>query len=336
MNRSAMALARSLVEHVTAAGVVDVELLTLDPAEAIGSDSSVEVTWVPADRLPADCSIAATYDWQTSPAQIKVAQDASPGRRRFSLLHEYGHHLRDQDLDVMTALFAAGRRSGELEERMCDAFASLVLMPLQVRESAFGRGVTARGVADLIATSRASAQAVAVAAAESLNLPGYVLLVNRSGECVFAARCGDVYPVRRGAAQEGLLARAGAGPALRGIARVSVGTGSRTSELNIESAPLRNGAVVVAVDGPLPGMPFSGGRAGFANPTEGWCDECTAAFSSFAAGCEECGDPRCPSCGSCSCPTRPVAGERVCPECHDLLPPAAFPTPAARVCSGCA
>jgi hypothetical protein len=336
MTRSAGALARTLIDHVRSAGVLDLDLLTSHPLEALKADPSVEVDWVAANRLPADCSIAATYDGSVSPARITVAEDASAGRRRFSLLHEYGHHLRNEVTEVLTVLFAARGRSGPLEEKMCDAFASLVLIPDRTRANAFAGGVTAAAVAKLMAASGASKQAVAVAAAESMTHPGYVMLLNADGEAEFAARSGDVFPIRRGTEQRGLLSRAAAGVAVRGVAELHRGGGVMTPELNVEAAVAPGCVVVVAVDGPASGATFSGGRYAYGSPADGWCEECSKSFTTFAAGCPTCGEPKCPDCGSCGCGLKTVVGERTCEGCWTVQPPAAFESPNADKCRDCA
>lgn len=327
-------LAHLLVEHVRAQGIVDPDLLTRNPLEALDDDPSVKVTWVAADTLPPGCSIAATYIRATVPAQIAVAEDAAPGRRRFSLLHEYGHHLRNQVIPVIEALWKARTLSAQLEEKVCDAFASFVLIPTSVRREAFAEGVTAASVLDLMARSSASEQAVAVAAAEEMPLPGYVMLLTPDGEVDFAARSDDVFPVRRGTVQGGFLARAAGGVARQGVAEIDLGGGVMTPELNVDAASRGGRVVAVAVDGPAPWQKFSAGRTLYAKPLDGWCDECSQSFTTYNT-CAYCGEPKCPACGRCGCEVRPVTGERVCTSCFILQPPAAYPSPTATECNDC-
>ena len=334
MNRQADQLASLLLDHVSQERVVDLQRLSRNPQEALGDDPSIQLSWVPPESLPPGCSIAATYDPTTSPASIRVAQDASAGRRRFSLLHEYAHHLREQVLEVLEVLFRSPQ-ADVLTERMCDAFASRVLIPDSARQVAFQDGVRARAVATLMESTSASAQAVAVAAAESMDEPGYVVLLNSAGEAKFAARAGDVFPARRGTPQRGLLERAAGGAFLTGVASLDLGGGRISRELNTETAPAGRYFVAVMVDGPAPWTRFSGGRATFVPAGEGWCEECSEAFTSYRPACEQCGDLHCPTCGSCGCDPGSVAGERECAVCYTVQPPAAFETAQTNVCVAC-
>lgn len=335
MSASAAHLARVLVEHARSAAVVDLTELSREPRDALAADESVEVRWVDAGSLPPGCSIAATYNRSMSPARISIAQDASAGRRRFSVLHEYAHHLRYQVPEVLTSLFEARGRSSAIEEKMSDAFASFVLIPEEVRLQAFEDGVTAKSVVELIAASSASEEAVAVAAAEAMSEPGYVLLLNPAGQAVFAARSGDVYPVVRGTAQSGDLLRAATGGNVRCLATIEQGGGVRTGELHIDSAPARSHVVVVAVDGRPAWSPgFSLGRNHYSAPPDGWCVDCSKEFSNYQT-CRFCHEPVCPDCGDCGCESRPVQGERTCEGCWTEQPPAAYSSPTATRCLAC-
>ncbi len=328
-------LAAALVRHVQSAGVVDTELLRRDPAAALSCDPTVEVVWIDPSNLPPGCSVAAGYDRSADPARLLVALDASEGRRKFSLLHEFAHHLRDQVLEVLEALFGAAGAGERLEERVCDEFAAQVLLPRAAVAAVLAEGVTARSVLSLMQSGAASAQACAVAAARLLPAPGYVMLLNPAGEATFAARARDVLPIARGTVQDGPLARAAAsGLALRDRVRVTYGTGNRGPEMFCDTAS--NGRVHVAVlvaDSP----PWGGltiGRAPHEAPAEQWCEDCSSAFVSYARACKDCGARACVDCGRCEC-SAAARGERPCATCFQTLAPAAFSSAAAAVCSGC-
>lgn len=290
---------------------------------ALESDASVTVHQVDVAQLPPGCSIAATYDRSVVPARISVSNDRGLAGQRFSLLHEYAHHLRDQVPSVLRALFASGRRAASLEESVCDAFASLCLIPAAARAEAFAEGVTARRVADLIANSSASDWAVAVAAAQALTMPGYVLLLDRDAHVIFAARGLDAIAVRRGTTQSGLLERAARGVPSQGTERVALSPGSLTAELSVDAVPVESGAVVVAVDGPALGGLYSA-RSTWSVVEDVVCDSCGSEYSALGAGCMACGVVRCPRCGRCECLSPPVVGEKLCKRCFILKPPTEF------------
>jgi hypothetical protein len=326
-------LAQLLVDHVRDEGVVDLDLLCREPKTALESDASVTVHEVDVAQLPPGCSIAATYDRSVVPARISVSNDRGLAGQRFSLLHEYAHHLRDQVPTVLSALFASGRRAANLEESVCDAFASQCLIPASARAEAFADGVTAGRVAALIAGSSASDWAVAVAAAQTLTLAGYVLLLDRDAQVVFAARSLDAIAVRRGTPQSGLLERAARGVPCRGMERIALGAGSLTSELSVDAVPVESGAVVVAVDGPVSGGLYSA-RSAWSVVEDLVCDSCSCEYPALGAGCPACGVVRCPECRRCGCEGVPVAGEQLCERCFILKPPAEFSSEK-MVCSEC-
>lgn len=329
-------LGARLVEHVAAQDVIDTVLLRQDPAGALKADASVEVRWVEPAALPTGCSIAASYQASRTPARIVVARDASDGRRRFSVLHEYAHHLRNQVTEVLEALFQMSDGGARLEERMCDEFAAQVLLPRHEITKVLGEGVCARAVLDLIATSSASAQACAVAAARHLATPGYVLLLGHDGTVLFAARSGDTLPVTRGTRQEGLLARAAIGLALRGRTQVTYATGNSGPEMFVDTATAdgRRVAVLVTDSPPWSDLTLAGTTYEPASP--GLCEHCDREFVSYDAPCRSCREKVCPDCGRCACSPLPTRNERRCASCSLTLPPAAFTSVKNSVCRDCA
>jgi hypothetical protein len=229
------ALARLLLAHIEHAGILDVALLATDPLAALEADPTIRVQAVESGTLPHDCSVAACYDRLATPARLLIARGASPGRIAFSVLHEYGHHLRDQVDAVVDILWEQRDQGAELEERMCDAFAGLVLAPeAHVREVLNG-GVTALAVQRLFVELSASREAAAVAAARQLRAPGYVMLLNERSEATFTARARGSLPVARGTHQDAdILVRGANGRARRGVARVRYASGSHGPELLVD------------------------------------------------------------------------------------------------------
>jgi hypothetical protein len=329
-------LAGLLLAHLHDAGPVSVEALSADPVAALERDPAVNIVWVDPARLPTGCSIAAACDKSTHPARLFVSDDASPGRRRFSALHEYAHVLRDRVPAVLEALFTASDVGVVVEERMCDEFASRVLLPDTLLNSNLGSHPTASAVLSLIAAAPASAEACAVAAARKLPAPGYVMLISIDGNASFTAHNGDVYYVRRGTTQPGLLAQAATGRPVRGREQVRYGTGNRSREMFVDAATENGRTVAVLVtDSP----PWGGFTAGSKQGPEGnssYCDNCDYEFITFARICHECEQPSCPRCGQCACTTaKGSVRERACDHCYLLLPAAAYSTPSSTTCTDC-
>ena len=329
-------LAEQLLAHLNDGGAVGVTSLSEDPVTALGDDPSVRIAWVDPAGLPSDCSIAAAYDRNSRPARLLVARDASLGRRRFSVLHEYAHHLRNQVPGVLEALFAAAGRGAELEERMCDEFAGVVLLPDQLLDQLLGQELNARAVLTLIASASASAEACAVAAVRRLPSPGYVMLLDSGGTATFTAHNGDVFHVRRDTAQQGFLRRAASGHSGQGREQVRYGTGNLSQEMFVDAASDAHRTVAVIVtDSP----PWGGLTAGHKQGPEGssaYCEYCDHEFTTFAPACRHCSQPLCPDCGRCDCPAaESTAGERKCDTCFLVQPPAAYATASTATCKEC-
>lgn len=335
----AIELARLLSDHVKHQALIDRDMLAVDPIRALADDPSISVTLVSPSSLPRDCSIAASYDPHVRPARILISNDAAPGRRAFSALHEYGHHLRNAVIDVLDVLFTQPDGGGALEEQMCDEFASSTLIPAEVRHALSNGGVTARAVADLCTTTSASREACAVAAVRALPAPGYVMLLDPQGRATFTARTDDLPPVARGTEQHGdLLRRAARSGHGRGRERVTFATGNRSPEMHLDSARISELATIAVLTSDSPAWDaLSAPPLGGAEIKEGYCTSCARSFRSAARACPNCGEPPCDLCGHCECQAMPARGERRCEgPCGLTLGPGAFPTPAATLCRGCA
>ncbi|MEO7261785.1 MAG: ImmA/IrrE family metallo-endopeptidase [Jatrophihabitantaceae bacterium] len=318
----AAALADAVAAYVGA--LVNLNELATDPfgmLEGLGLDVAVID---PAD-LPPGCSIAATYDRDARPPSIRVSNDLSAGRRNFSVLHEYAHHVRDNVTELVDALWEQTADAGaELEERVCDAFAARVLLPPDVVAEHLGTGVTAAAVMELIGTGRASREACAVAAAQRLPSAGHVMLLDSDGFAVFTATAGMLPRVARSTPQDGVAVLRGVAGTARGRDRVRLASGVHSGELLVDVA--RSGGWTVAVwvehSPPWGGLSIALDNRPVGVP--GYCEDCAKEFLSFAALCRRCGEPRCGDCGACACPAAASPGERECPDCHMLLPSGAF------------
>jgi len=329
-------LAQLLLTHVKEAGLVSLEDLSSDPITTLEASPAVRITWVEPASLPATCSIAAACDKSCEPVRLLVSKDTSLGRRRFSVLHEYAHLLRDWVPDVLEALFTSVNAGEALEERMCDEFASRVLLPDALLEAALGPSITARAVHSLIASAPTSAEACAVAAARRLPAPGYVMLLSLDGTATFTAYNSDVYYVRRGTAQVGLLRRAASGTPIRGREQVRYNSGNRSQEMFADAVTENGRTIAVLVtDSPPWGGLIVGSKHG-PEGIDGYCGNCAQEFTAFARACDTCEQPLCPRCGQCACETpEGVAGERKCDRCYLLLPPATFSKANSTICKEC-
>ncbi|BEP13844.1 hypothetical protein acdb102_21550 [Acidothermaceae bacterium B102] len=278
------------------------------------------------DAPPSGCSVAGSCNHAT---QTITVVRAGKGRMRFTALHELGHLLGEDLDDFQDAVYGHGRKAGRpVEEDACDAFAATLLLPTEhLVASLDTHGRSARGLRDLINTSQASMEACAVAVAQRLASPGYVLLVERVGTTRFAARSGDVFPIARGTDQSGRGLRPvlTGTPSLRGRGALAFASGSGTHELYLDS--VEHDGLVLAVacesDPDWPQLQTPATPNVTATGVEAHCSECGVDFTGWRV-CDVCGEPRHQTCGRCGCETATVRGERLCHTCFSMLPPKAF------------
>jgi len=288
------------------------------------------------DEPPAGCSVAGSCDHLT---QAITVVRASRGRMRFTALHELGH-LLGEDLDAFQdAVYAHGRVSGrQVEEDACDAFASVLLLPDEHLDHALSdHGLSARGLRDLISTGQASKEAYAVAVAQRLASPGYALIVDRDGITRFAARSGDVLPIRRGADQSGsdLRTLLAGGPPLRIRGSLSYAAGSDTHDLYVDA--IEHDGLILGVacesDPDWPQLQTPTTRTPASGAIDAHCSDCGIDFTDWRR-CTDCGEPRHDLCGRCGCDEAALRGERMCLTCFLVLPPSAF-AGASTICRSC-
>ena len=179
-------LVTAMMAHLTADGI-DLDELAEDPSAVIATVDDLVFQWVNTDTIGGGCSVAALYSGTEHPPRISVARDASAGRRAFSALHEFGHHLCRRVTTVSDALFELPDGGHSIEEDLVDAFAAAVLLPQHTVTTGFADGVDAAAVIQLWRSTAASREACCVAAAQQLPVPGYVMLLQRDGHCQFAA-----------------------------------------------------------------------------------------------------------------------------------------------------
>jgi hypothetical protein len=316
-----------LQSHVADIGV-DARDLADDPVTAISSVDGIVIDWVEPAALGTGCSVAALYSGSEIPPRISVLREASLGRRNFSLLHEFGHHLCVQNEQVSAALWELpDGEEGPFEEDLVDEFAAAVLLPADIVDQAFTDGVTAAAVLRLWQHTTASREACCVAAARHLHAPGYVMLLEPGGRSQFAARHGDVLPIARGSRQTGtrLQAAARTGTA-QGIDTPTYASGVTGSQMYLDARTTSGYTFAVWVtDSPAwqsLAAPLDTTPVGH----DGHCSDCAKDFQTWMMPCTNCDEPFCPDCAACDCALgsrRPIA-DQICTSCFQLLPPAAF------------
>jgi hypothetical protein len=113
-----------------------------------------------------------------------IAYAPTPGSRRehLTLVHESAHYLIQRDPDVLSTLHDLDDDAGQVaEERVCHAFAGLILVPDQVIERILaGRPPEARQLREVFTTSSGSLEACAVRLAEHLPANGYMVIADPS------------------------------------------------------------------------------------------------------------------------------------------------------------
>ena len=127
-----------------------------DALAELASWPEVQVEWVPDADVGDGCSVAGSYRSDSSPPALCIALSASPGRRQFTALHEVGHHIQQNNIELGAALIMAADAEG-LEEGACNLFAGQTLLPAEMVDRYIGaRGPSAAEVAELFAGSQAS------------------------------------------------------------------------------------------------------------------------------------------------------------------------------------
>lgn len=307
--------------------------LSDDPFAELTRHDGVAVRLVPDSHTrsgssSSECSVAGAYVDDADPPVLAVAASASAGRRAFTLLHEFGHHLQRTVLALSDLLLAQPDRGVALEDAACDTFAAEILLPKTLVDRHIDdRGPTADNVVDLWRASSASRAAACVRAAQRLPSPGHVVLLDDAGAVSFSASAG-LPPVKRGSSQRGVetvrVAYDGAGRAT-GRTRLRYRDGILGDELHAQVVPMDGYRLLVAVIDGAPWKTFSLSSREPGPIAKGWiCEhpECGHEFRSFEPRCQQCAAPSCPECGRCRCQLR--VKERICTDCFQVLPASMF------------
>ena len=294
-----------------------------DPESAVGLAFGIEVRYH-HDSL-SDCDFNGSYDHERGIITVDAA--AVESRRRFTILHELCHALGHDDGEFQDWLFqfdAAGRNE---EERVANAFASLILLPDHlVSEHIPENGPRARDVQQLAEMSFASREAACVRASQSLRAPGMVVL-SRGGMVQLAINRGLPFAIRRETdmGSDSFFFEASQKPSLR---RSDIRL--RFPQSGVESSTLEADAVTdaqgytfsVLMQGVAPWVALTSVPSGPIGH-EIDCEQCDRTRITYKAECRVCGDHPCPDHG-CSCNTwQRVKRARRCRDCNVELPSAA-------------
>lgn len=307
------------------------------PIDTVAHEFGIQVEMQVDLKPTAECGIDGIYYHRPQP-RICYAPSPSPGRRGFTVLHEFGHHLQaDDEVLVDEQMLMPARESQAVEEDLCDTIAAELLLPRERVDAVIpDEGPTADSVRELFARSEASREACCVRAAQRLHGPGYIVLADPDGIVRFAAPAGTPYRIRRdtGQGHGHLLARAGKAGTASGQAWLTHATGTRTPLMHAQA--IGDGEYVYGVftRGPPPWgglnvLPEEAPRAEYVT-----CPHCDHEFPAYGRPCRSCGDYECRQCGKCGCNWTPAA-ERLCSRCFLRKPPAEFPEAGANVCLDC-
>lgn len=283
-----------------------IERLHADALSELATWPEVQVRFVDEQAGAGGCSVAGSYDDVSQPPALCVARSASHRRRQFTVLHELGHHLQANDIELATTTLAF---DDEATDAACDGFAARVLLPDELVASCFADGTPSAGdVVRLYQASRASRAACVVRAAEHLHSSGAVVLYDAAGTVSFAAGRG-IYPPARDSdqARTALVAAALRDPGRADGVAITVDATTIRYRTH-DSDPLYGQAawcdgylVAVLVEHHAPWTRFSPTRwpttARMANSAD--CAICDDPFP-VTDMCPTCGEPRCPA-GHCQC-----------------------------------
>lgn len=294
-----------------------------DALSALASRDDIDVRMVPDQEVDASgCSVAGGYLADHTPPVLVVSESTSRGRRAFTALHEYGHHLQQSVFDLMERLTQQRDGGLALEDAACDTFASAILLPKELVKQHIGdRGPSADTVLSLWhAAPQVSRAAVCVRAALTLQIPGHVTLLDKNGVIVFSSSR-ELPPLRRGSDQSRVsivvAARQAPTRIVDGEAEFFYRDGIRGQTLYAQAGDMGGMTVIVSVTEraawrklSLP-RKDSGPKGVFRICEHGACGH---EFRTFERPCEQCAVPRCPECGQCNCGFR--LRERTCPSCY--------------------
>ena len=329
--------ARRLLAQVDPA---DLDVLATDPVTALGVLFDITITTRPPSLPGPGCPVDGTYR-PGPPPHIFVADDVTAARQRFTVLHEWGHHLIEHDDYLNDLEISDAERS---DENICNEVAATVLLPDDIVDKTLPAGVfTAEHVAALFDNVSASRMACCVAAARRLASPGCVILGTADGTAEFTAHHpATPWRIARGTSQgpDSLLAKAARSSLgkARGVTKARFATGTSSGHLHGDAFAADDGwvfAVLIADShSPWAGSLNLGLTDTGPDGTEIECPHCGEGSTVWSAPCRRCGDHVCPRCQRCSCEPGPTPTRRCQGSCGLMKPPNQFRS-GSLVCVDC-
>lgn len=272
----------------------------------------------PVDFSGGDCSIDGYYlngVNQHRPV-IVYSDQVSDERARFTIMHELGHHLLQNNgahlLDPIDFLGGSAIGASKVEESVCHDFAGQILIPSELLGSVIGNAVLRPAhVIKLHALTNASWEAVAVRAA-SFTARGSVILIRDRRRVCFAAAKG-LPGWHRGAAlaPNGPLSKAFSHNA-KGLPELYRYGLAYSERLFCDTIRVDDRLAI----GVLTPQPSDGRVAALGQPDPSWkresyCHWCGC--ERIVGWCGRCSGRRCRSCDRCGC-SEPIMYP-LCPAC---------------------
>lgn len=250
-------------------------------------------------------------------------------RHNFTIAHEVGHHLVNQDDQVSNWVYDQQDHEAILET-ICDQIAQQLLLPAAtVGEFLSGRSPRARDVLELFDGSSASKPVCAIAIAQYLPKFGAVALIERTTMRVVSSSVSPdpdkgwsfIYPWPGQELSPGHQLR-NIHDGVEVIRRVSwMGRFGRSEDFFVNAIGTPNAIVAVFAAEDLwgvPGLPLVVDREWDGRLTlHGEC--CGVLFQTRGYPCSTCKTPFCPQCGNCLHQRRD-ARDVQCTECFVLKP----------------
>jgi hypothetical protein len=247
-------------------------------------------------------------------------------RENFTLLHELGHFLVEEDEDAIDWIGRQPRAErARLKEEVCNHVAALLLLPSEKIDTVVGADKpSGEHLRELFRESVASRQVCAIALAERLGCEGFTALVSfwDPSTVAFASRRAETHPVpRKGADIPAThpLRRVRRGETLRCRAWWPAADGlQRTYYMSAAADEDFVYAVFAAIDlwsveklhieDPLPPVRQRDG-------VRVDCPSCQQSALSFEPVCGSCGRVPCAKCDRCGC-NQVAPGDKPCKGCN--------------------